>query len=172
MAIVNVTDIEYRKFSGFVDTRYPTGYWEGQGTVTGDASGGDMTAQIDFSKAAGLRDSQYYSLEEFMAFPSTAGGGVMSILVTNFGLGTRRYSATLVAGQGGVSAFTWGDIAGIYGLFLGQQRVVNTATGLSFTLDNVDGTVVTVLIGGYVWSARSTSVAGGPQRPPTGLYRA
>lgn len=172
MTIINVTDIEYRKFSGWDEPQFPSGYWLGEGTVTGDATGGDMVAQIDFAKATGLRNSQYYSLERIMANQAGVGSGdAMDLQVANFGGFAPRYTLRLDADQALQSNLRLELAQAMYGLFLGQQEAPNSVMNLSFILDNVDTIVVTVKIEGYVWSARSTAVPGGPQRPPTGLYR-
>jgi len=174
MSIIDVNDITYRKFSGYEDPRYPSGMWLGEGLVTGDGSGGDSTVQIDFSKAAGLRNSQYYSLEEIFAVKGNNVSAAGDMLVTNFDVGDeligRRYHFLLLATEGGVSNLTLSPTAGTLRMFLGQQSTPNSAQSISFIIDNTNLIDFAVRIGGYVWSARSSSVPGGPQRPPTGLY--
>jgi len=174
MSIIDVNDITYRKFSGYEDPRFPSGMWLGEGLVTGDGSGGDMTVQIDFSKAEGLRNSQYYSLEELFAIKGVNVSTTVDVLITNFDVGDetigRRYQLLVLSNEGGVAALPMGDGWGTLRMFLGQQSTPNSAQSISFIMDNVNGIDWGVRIGGYVWSARSTSVPGGPQRPPTGLY--
>lgn len=175
MAIIAVGDIFSRIFSGYEDPRYPSGYWLGEAAVVGDGSGGDMTNQIDFAKSTGQTNSQFYSLEELAVFQSTATVDVIDMLIANFDLGPTltgfRYTLPLVVNQGTGAGLVPSEANGLLGKFLGRQSNPNTALSLSFILDNVSGTTFSVRVGGYIWDARSTAVPGGPQKPPTGLYR-
>ncbi len=171
MSVIGETDIEYRKFSGFDEPQWPSGYWVGQGAVTGDATGGDMTMQITFNPVTALFNSQYYSLEQMFVNQVSQNSDIMGMLMANFDRGSALYHLSLVGTQSAQGNLELGDALNMRGLFLGQQRSPNSAQSISLTLDNVDGIVLTAKLEGYVWSARSTSVPGGPQRPPTGLYR-
>ncbi|KKL53336.1 hypothetical protein LCGC14_2276450 [marine sediment metagenome] len=173
MAVITIADIGYRKFSGYEDPALPSGFWFGAATTTGDATGGTNTLQFDFTKSTGLFNSQYYSLEQIMVNQAAATSPAMALLIANFELtGGMRYSLPLLTNEGSNAGLIPSNTGGLVPLFLGQQRAVNTAMSISFTLTNDDTVVITVMIQGYVWSVRSTSVPGGPQRPVNGLYRA
>lgn len=174
MAIIDVTDIAFRSFSGYEDPRYPSGFWRAEGQVLGNATGGDMSVQIDFAKSSSLQNSEFYSLEEISLFQPTATGHTVGMLIANLdagsAVGARRYSLILIANQAGTNGLDPASRLGILGLYLGRQSAPASATSLTFGLDNNDGISFNVVIGGYIWSARSANVSGGPQRPPTGLY--
>jgi len=178
MSVIATRAIRARLFSGYEDPRYPTGMWTASRAVTGDGTGGDMSVQINFALATELRNSQYYSLEELTIFQGAVGDDIGELLIANFDIGSvptvgdaRVYSLTLLANQAGGGALTPAESLFFQGLMIGRQANPNTATSISFTIDNVDLRVLTMTLGGYVWSARSTAIPGGPQRPPTGIYR-
>lgn len=175
MAVIAVTDIDSRIFSGWADPALPTGYWLSTGTVTGDGTGGDESVQFDFAKATGQRNSQFYSLEEVTAFQVANGTLALGMLIANMdtqalgGTGIRM-AVQLTADQAGFGSMLGIERSSFRGIFLGRQTAPSSAAGISFSMDNVDTVVLIVKIGGYVWSARSAAVPGGPQRPPSGLY--
>ena len=175
MSIIEVTDIASRKFSGYEEPQYPSGMWVAHAIVTGNATGGDMTVQINIIPAASFRDSQYYSLEQFMATIDVAASQNGRLLMSNLDLGGsvsgQLYTLPLLLNSSGGASLRPSDIQSWLPLFLGQQSSFNSATSLSFSLDNDDGQIVMVQAQGYIWGPRSTAVPGGPQRPPTGLYK-
>lgn len=176
MTIIEVTPIEYRKFSGYDEPQFPTGMWVGTPQVTGDGSAGDMVAQLNFTEATSFRNSQYYSLEQLVVTFNAAISSNLRLAITNMDSDipnvSWRYSIELLLDQSGSASMRLRDAMAVKGIFLGQQRTVDSAAGMSFSQDNDDGQVLSVIAQGYVWSARSTAVPGGPQRPPTGLYMA
>ncbi len=176
MSIVEVTPIQYRKFSGWEEPQFPSGYWIANARVTGDGTAGDMLVQANFSEASGLRNSQYYSLEEISLSIAQAASETVRMAIVNFDLGagvvnSRQYTLVLVVDQILSASLEPDRIGALLGTFLGDQISPNTAMAITMGLDNVSGVPMDLFMGGYVWSARSTNVPGGPQRPPTGLYR-
>jgi len=173
MAVVTVHDVVYRKFSGFDEPQYPSGYWRGGGISVGDASGGDHALQIEFAKATGLRNSQYFSLEQLM-ITVAAGPFAANVQVSNMDIyGTVTafiWVADLPAAEGNQAGLAGRGLAGFRKLWLGQQVTPDTVAALAITIDNTLNEIMIASAEGYVWSARSTAVPGGPQRPPTGLY--
>lgn len=175
MAVIEVVDVRYRKFSGYDDPRYPSGMWVGEGEGTGDGTGGDNSIQIDFSKSTGQFNSQYYSLEQMMFRQAGTGDVDVGLLLVNFDLVSGGptggfYTLPILGNEQGAGALSI-NAGGTLPLFLGQQFNPNSAMSITLSLNNDTGIVITAKLQGYVWSARSTNVSGGPQRPPTGLYR-
>jgi len=174
MAFIEVVDVTYRKFSGWQEPQFPSGYWQGSARVIGDATGGDMSGQINFSRVTEPFNSQYYSWEELMVTTDEEATVPLGILIANFGLVTpvtgRRYTM-FVTGDNSGNASVEGVQMGLLPIFLGQQASANSAVSITIIRNNDNLDVMDILIGGYVWDVRSTSVPGGPQRPPTGLYR-
>jgi len=135
-----------------------------------------MTVQIDFAKVTDLFNSQYYSLEELMVDLDEGTSDTMGFSITNLDISSvltaLRYSVQVASNQGSRAGIRGDNLPAMLPLFLGQQSNANSAASISLIRTNADTDVIGIRIGGYVWSARSTSVSGGPQRPPTGLYRA
>lgn len=175
MTIISVVDIASRPFSGYDDPRYPIGYWVAGGDVTGDASGGDASVQVDFNKSDSIFNSQYYSLEQVMVNVGAQADFEIAMFIFNFdrfGAATNRYTLFARGNEAAVSGLAAEDFNGFRKMFLGQQAGPNVAPGLTFAIDNTLNEVMSVMVEGYIWGVRSVNVNGGPQRPPTGLYGA
>lgn len=176
MAVVTVVNVVNRRFRGYDDPRYPTGIWLGQGITTGDASGGDNTLQLQFGSIGQVRNSQFYNLEQVSIGGSTTVATV-AITMGNFdnvvtASLVSTYSADLRATQdAGIFALTPQSIEGLRGLYIGQQSVEGTALAIAITVENNDLEVIRATLQGYIWSARSINADGGPQRPPSRLFR-
>lgn len=172
MAIVGITDVRARKFSGYEDPRYPTGYHRTDFSVIGDATGGLAIAQLDFAKVSELRNSQYYSLDELRIVMFVGAIHIAEMEIFNFdSLVTTRWSLALAVSDTGFASMSLQELGQATGIFLGQQEGPLAATAIQISVTNINGVLLRAMAGGYIWSARSTSVEGGPQRPPTGLYR-
>jgi len=169
--------VESRRYSGWLDPRYPIGYWQGVLAVTGNLSGGQIGIDLLFQTAfPALKNSQMYSVERFAITSTENADRVVRLDVVNMGgpgTGfTQRYAIQLLSTEG-VSGATQGDAAAmnLVPWFLGSQGIAGTSASLSLLTLNIDGVTFTLEAEGYRWSARSVLADGGPQRPPTGLYR-
>lgn len=172
MAVEQRKDLEYRGFSGYEDPRYPSGMYEVEGAMIGDATGGNMVLLFDYSLATSPFNSQFYSLEDIRITTFQAVDALAELAVVNFDSSvTTRYTMELVANESGFASLRLNDALAVIGLFLGRQSSRSANMSLSITLDNDDTILTRAFIAGYLWSARSVAVPGGPQRPPTGLYR-
>jgi len=176
MAVITPVDVFTRRFRGYDDPRYPTGIWVAQGISTGDASGGDNTFQANFNSSVQPLNSQFYNLEQLSIGGSTTVATV-AILVANFDTLSptalaQTYSVDLRATQdAGIFALTPQSIEAMRGLWLGQQSVRGTTQGIAITVENNDLEILRVTLQGYIWSARSINADGGPQRPPSRMFR-
>lgn len=178
MAIVAQIQVEGRRYSGWVDPRYPIGYWQAALTVTGDATGGGLGIDLIFQTGGpAVLNSQMYSVERF----SIASGNatVLPVRLSAVNMGgpanegfLHRYIVSLdpATGVSGLAVSTR-DLA-FLPWFLGSQRTAGIAASLSLTTDNINGIFFEFEAEGYRWSPRSVLIDGGPQRPPTGLYKA
>lgn len=176
MSIVAEQEVQVREFSGWTDPQFPSGYWSSAGVGIGDASGGLMTIQINFSRATDQRNSQFYSLEQLFCWIQASSTQQGELILANFDLGrgastNRIMNASFVSSPTGNSSFRSDLMRLPNGLFLGRQADALTSTSLSLVLVNVTGIVTQLRVEGYIWDARSVAVPGGPQRPPTGVYR-
>lgn len=172
MAVAIRRDVRYRGFSGWDEPQFPSGYHLTEGDLLGDATGGDMVLHFDFARASEVRNSQYFSLEDVRVRMLAGATQFIALSIVNFESAITTSIALQVRATGANEASLEAGLgAELRGLFLGRQAGAGANTSVDFTMDNVDGILTRVMIGGYVWSARSTSVPGGPQRPLTGPYR-
>ncbi len=179
MSVAGSSPVAYRRFSGYADPRYPEGQWVGSVTRGGDATGGTLTASLTFAEATDIAiNSRVFSLEEL----GVSVDGVASI--------SSRISTDNL-GSGGPAAFQHridlnmpvittvttlqprGEMWSFLPLFLGSMRVLGVTTRILVQMINPGaGDDARLECAGYWWGPRSVLADGGPQRPPTGLYRA
>ena len=177
MAIVLQINVESRRYSGYVDPRYPIGYWQGALSLVGNATGGLIGLDLVFQQANGgqLLNSQMYSVERVSATHSDGTNRAYTLSALNMGgpanLGFQHsYVVEVRSRSGGVLCSLDGRFLTMIPIFLGSQRSAGTTASLSLVGANVDLLTVRFEAEGYRWSPRSVLVDGGPQRPPTGLY--
>ncbi len=176
MAVVQSIVVESRRYSGWIDPRYPIGYWQAALTVTGDASGGLLAIDLVFQGATALLlNSQMYSVERVGVTASNNVARVVSLAAVNMagpanqGFLNQYAIAMSPHTHGGGSAIN-GDQLTFLPWFLGSQRTPAITASLSMITTNTDLIVFTFEAEGYRWASRSVLVDGGPQRPPTGPY--
>jgi len=179
VAIVVQQNVEGRRYSGWTDPRYPIGYWQGAGVVQGNLSGGSASVDLLFQQANGgaFRNTQLYSVERIMGHAAENATRTVRLSATNMGgpsnLGfINRYTLRIVDHNGITGAALEGNQFTLLPWFLGSQRTAGVTAAISMAFLNQDGILFTFEAEGYLWSPRSILVDGGPQRPPTGLYRA
>lgn len=178
MSVTERSFIRRRRYVGYSDPRYPIGFWWGGGESTGDGSGNFLRHALDFA-GVGVRDAQLYSLEQIDQLRSSStSGGDFEILTDGFddldGAG-RDWDMVVQAIQPGSSAVLLGvtrDLDALRGYFLGNPSTGSPPANLSAAMTNVNLATLRFKAQGYIWDPRSILVDGGPQRPPTGLYRA
>ena len=178
MTVVGTIQVESRRFSGWLDPRYPIGFWQAALIVTGDATGGLVSVELVFQTADGPErlNSQMYSVERIGVTTSTGGDRDARIGALNMGgpsnLGfSHSYAVFLQSLSGGQGTALDARFLTLIPWFLGSQRLPGIVANLSVSLANFDTELVKFEAEGYRWDARSVLVDGGPQRPPTGLYR-
>lgn len=179
MAVVEVTDATIMPFAGHPQPEYPIGIWKGGGTITGDASGGDATFQIFFSRGTQRFNNQLFSLELLNVASTAASAAAMLVRLVNFGIDpedgllipTQQFAVRMIVTEGGNSAIDPESVNAVKGLLLGRQTTPDSQMNINFIVDNGNGEITGVVAYGYVWGARSSNAPGGPQRPLTGLFR-
>jgi len=179
LAIVLQIQVEDRRFSGWLDPRYPIGFWQAALTLTGDVSGGALGIDLLFQTANGPArlNSQMYSVERLGIRSSSFANRDVRVGALNMG-GPRNegfnqeYAFRLEAIAGPDDGALLGADLAFLPWFLGSQRTAGITAALSLSADNINGESYTFEAEGYRWSPRSVLVDGGPQRPPTGIYRA
>ncbi len=178
MSVIGQIVVESRRYSGWVDPRYPIGYWQAALSVTGDASGGILGLDLVFQGAVPpALNSQMYSVERLGMTMGRNSDETARLVAVNMA-GPRnkgfehQYSIELIAQTGNARSAIEGNQLSFLPWFLGSQRTPGVVASLSAVFVNTDTIVYTIEAEGYRWSPRSVLVDGGPQRPPTGLYRA
>lgn len=178
MSVLESIVVESRRYSGWTDPRYPIGFWQAAITVTGDATGGLVGLDLVFQGGLEPRlNSQMYSVERFAGSQSIGTNEEYSVEAVNMGGPANtgfvhRYLVRMIGRGGGGSGSIAGNDFTFLPWFLGSQRTPGITAALSLVGLNIDGVAFTFEAEGYRWSPRSVLVDGGPQRPPTGLYRA
>lgn len=168
-----LTDVEYESWGGYDDPRLPERIWKGKIAVTGDASGGLISSFVRFSLAGAPRLDNFYSLEE--CWLRKAGSAEVPLLdIRNFGstktgIKFNTLRLQLFAGDNGILGQDTNRL--VPSMFLGQQVVTSTPSEIVVQVDNVNGVVFDVWMGGYAWGPRSASAKnGGLQRPIGGIF--
>lgn len=175
MSITAIDDVQYRPFAGYDDPSLPSGSWFGRVQLVGDASGGSMIAQLDFTKASELFNSRFYSLEDFITTKNT-NTVAAEVGVTLLNMGDRGHSGNtpsfraLITPADPLAVTNPPDVEALRGRWLGQQIQPNTLAALRLQLDNENATLVTMFCEGYFWAARAVNAPGGPSKPLQGLY--
>jgi len=165
-----------RPWRGYDDPGLPVGMYFGQGAVTGDASGGDMSVLFQFKGEAEPVSGRFFNIEQFNVFHS----GVIlvsgHVQLTNFetlgpvGLVNRQWRFELQSNANGVAAINQATYIPLP-LFLGSVAPVrDLAAQVAVGIDNVDLTSLVATIQGYIWEPRSIQAEGGLRRPVDSLY--
>lgn len=178
MTVTGEETVEYRRFNGYRDPRYPEGTWWGVVSVTGDASGGFALLQLIFTLSSqGGRNSRLYSLEQVSIDSSLTTAAVPRLQTTNMS-GPRgvslahRYALPIILTEATNAPTIDAQHLSFLPLFLGEQRSVGVESNVNVTFINVNTIFFAFEAQGYWWGTRSILADGGPQRPPTGLYPA
>ena len=176
MSITTEVQVSQHRWRGSDVPALPIGSWVGAGIVTGDMSGGDLFVDLVFALASQTqRSSTLYSLEQVFIAATSSLVGPALLQVVNFDPDPAVnanwfFHIVMTNTEGTVSAALPSELAALRGLFLGSQRSPATETLLSLGMDNSDGQVLRFKAEGYMWSPRSITTEGGPQRPPSALY--
>lgn len=178
MSIAAGIAIESRRYSGWIDPRYPIGYWQGALSLVGNASGGIIGLDLVFQPATSpALNRQLYSVERFSATQNDGTDLDYSVAAINMGGPSNvgflhQYAVRMIGRGGGGSGSLAGNDFTFLPLFLGSQRSPGTTASFTLVGLNILDVLVTFEAEGYRWDPRSILVDGGPQRPPTGLYKA
>ncbi len=180
MSVTGSSPVAYRRFNGWQDPALPEGTWLGSVTVSGDASGGTVTASLDFAEATEARlNSRMFSLEE-LGLSVNAVGADQDTRVATDNLGRdgpaafqHRFELLLANLSSTDTAQLLATQLGFLPLWLGAMRVPLVRSRIFSTgVNPTVGSDWRFEAAGYWWGSRSILVDGGPKRPPNGLYRA
>lgn len=176
MAITDIADVAYESWGGYDDPRLPSRIWKSKTIVTGDASGGNISAFARFNLAGDERLDQQYSLEEIWLENGGAIQATFVLQTRNFGsvvTGTRPITLPIrtIGASITIGAPQLPELGQLLPIFLGQQVFRSTALEIVVLLDNIEDEVSSIWLGGYSWGPRSVSAKnGGLVRPNPGLF--
>jgi len=179
MTVLAVADVVYRRFNGYSDPRYPEGYWMGAVSVLGDGSGGLAVTTLHLQPGSTSLSSRIFSLEALSHFNNSTTDALAALETVNLGgptnvlsIGFRRIMALEVTAVPVFGSAIRPRDLDLLPLFLGSQLVATTTAQVALSTPNVTGITYNLEAEGYWWGSRSVLQQGGPQRPPTGIYRA
>lgn len=172
MSVLVELESRRRAFPGYDDPRYPLYIWAGQAVVAGDASGGNRVASIILASSSGPKVSLLWSLEQLSILDSQNTSQDMDLTLTGLDelLGTQVMR--LQVSQGITTASLRPADYPRLPFYMGAHAAQSVAAAITLTAANAAATVLVFAAQGYAWGSRSRSIPGGPQRPPTGLFRA
>lgn len=164
-------------FDGSSDPSLPTGIWQADVEVTGDASGGTISADV-LLQGSGEPEDTFYSLEQWLDQHDTAGGTTRVLRFLN--QHNYRDPATPIssshqgAGAGGSGTATGWQGRDIYPqrYFVGRAAPPSVAVQLfiRFETTNTLNIAYRIHAWGYKWSGRAIATPMGPRRPPFGVF--
>ena len=181
MSVIVDAPVVPRMWRGWDDPSYPVGAYIANGVLIGDATGGTMQVNFPFKFEAAPADGRFYNIEQISAFVaglalSPAISGFIRVIsfetLGPFVIGERQYRFLIEENLPLSSAgFDFPPMP----LFLGQSSRL-TAGSIAFShlqigTANLNLSVLSVDIQGYIWEARSIlSAEGGLKRPADALY--
>lgn len=180
MAVTATETIRQRIWRGYDDPGLPVGMWAGWVQATGDVSGGDVSAHLDFDPvelSPNRRAGRFYNIEQLEMSQSASGNDAAQLLLVNWSIEingaftNREYVAQLSTTQAGTSSLFLQNTLR-RPIFLGQAAQRGVTASVRMVLDNVDSVVYIMWAEGYIWEGRSTQHPGGLRRPVDSLYGA
>lgn len=171
MSVLATLEARRRPYNGYDDPSFPLYIWAGQTIVVGDASGGTRVASVELAPASGPKVSLLWSLEQISVLDTdnNSKNGDLTFTGLDELLGTQVWRLGLGDGVGTASIpfSLYPELP----LWAGGHAAQGGQAAITFTLANIDATVMVFTIQGYAWGSRSRSLPGGPQRPPRGIFR-
>ena len=171
MSVLATTSILREMFAGYEDPALPEGTWRGETAITGDASGGIMSAAILFNEGTGVaRDARYYSLEMINCFTDGNASRAMALSVIAMGgFAARSYLIDALVFNT-TDALQDPRSLEFLPTWLGNQNAEGSSTNIQLVLNNLNGETMTFIAMGYLWGPRSINAEGGPSRPLQGRF--
>jgi len=168
--------VTQRPWRGYTDPGLPVGMWIAQGTILGDASGGNQIINFVFKGEGEPLGARFYNVEQVEAHMTRNIGATVNaaMVLTNFdivgptGLVNRIVRVPLDTDGVTDSALT---ITSLHlPIFLGRPQLVDLPTELTLRAFNTLNETLFFTAQGYIWEPRSLLVEGGLRRPVDSLY--
>jgi len=164
-----------RPWKGYEDRGLPVGMWVAQGSVQGDASGGQMTVAFNFKGEGEALGARFYNLEQIEVHTtanSVANGGLVienfDIVATTGLINRQKHLA--IESDGTTDASLRDGEGPRLPIFLGRPQLVDLATDLRVAIPNALNEVLFFTGQEYIWEPRSLLTDGGLRRPLDSLY--
>jgi len=175
---VNVnTSLQARMWRGYDDPGLPAAAYIAHNVNVGDATGGNNAITFIFKLGGEPSSGRFYNIEQMSAFLTTSGTFSVSIQVDRFDrlgpflIQQRRWRSEIQPDGDGHAAMHYQQGNPPMPLFLGQvSRLAADLTRVTVETDNIDLSVWSVTLQGYIWEPRSIQSEGGLRRPVDSLY--
>ncbi len=177
MSTLGDIPIEIANWQGWREPQYPNGVWFSRLSLLGDASGGNTEVSHVFKEAGQPAPNEFYSLERVnvqLSLGTAMAGGYIGVgLNRTFGNSFRSVGSALAGPAAANSSFSMDAVGNFHGALLGECTRVNASDSrLIVQVANPGaGEFLDSSIAGYFWGPEARAVAGGPQRPPGGMFR-
>ena len=164
MSVLAVVTVNRKLWQGFSERSLPTGAWDADGGVTGDASGGNRQLDVVFAPL-GVATGLAWSIERLTVQDLRDATTTGQLFSAGFDL-LQNVSFNLQQSAGGsYSAIPMQDLS-MLPIFLGVPAgLPSGAATVSIQMDNSNGNLANVRLEGYMWDQRTVSTPGGYQRP-------
>jgi len=169
--------VDVRPYSGFTNPSLPVAAWIAQGSIVGDASGGNVTMNFFVLIDGDPQTSLLYNLEQ-IAFDASS-ETVLDVILSTRNMDTlapnrpvfdRRWQFQTVAASNLSFTALPLDKASMLPLWLGAPNRDEGDAGLRVQYKNTDLQQFLITMQGYMWGPRSVLNEGGPRRPQGGLF--
>jgi len=162
-----------RPWAGYTDPGLPVGMWIAQGSLLGDASGGNQTIFFNFKGEGEPLGARFYNLEQVEVHSTrsvTQQNGTINLdnfdIVGSTGLINRRILVSIFAEGTTNSSMPPLRLP----IFVGRPQLVDLASDIALQMANVDLETIFFTGQGYIWEPRSLLMDGGLRRPLESLY--
>jgi len=177
MAVTQRRTVELRPWNAYQEPAFPEGQWFAHFLIAHAGGGGLVTAEAIFQEAGESLSSRLWSLEQITYETlGVLGGSVIEVRTLNLETFQRAQVANQSWGLTLISLPSTGRAiigreAAFLPWFLGAPRIEGLSAGLNIiAIDGGIGERSGMMLQGYYWGPAARNAAGGPQRPPTGLY--
>lgn len=177
MSVNTNVSLQTRMWRGYTDPGLPVGGYVANGTVVGDATGGNEQLTFIFKESGEPSSGRFYSIEQMDGHITNAVQTNVAMEANNFDrlgpflIASRVWRVELHITGNGQAAIHYQQGMPPMPLFLGQiSRLAGPVSRFIVEVDNVLAEVFVWTIQGYIWEPRSILVEGGLRRPLDALY--
>lgn len=174
MTVIAAVTVLQRPWKGYEDPGLPVGMWIAQGTILGDASGGDARIFFIFKPEGDPLGARFYNLEQLEVHSTRVGTVDGALIINNFdiisGTGLVNRRIHLILRSDGISNAQLDTSSVKLPIFIGRPQLVDLEAQLQVNFQNFLMETLFFTGQGYIWEPRSLLEDGGLRRPLDSLY--